>query len=408
MSSPGYVDPTAGAVEHCESMALVHPDLAETYYKPMASLVQQKLWHQLTLLMLQFVQDTTTLRRTTAEGVHLYLALYDRVVLCVDSKLNPLHLARIAAFVAHALALEDPTAAQALLENLLEKETLGTAPRIYVQSKAGLLQQPSASTSAAMLERIRTNAKKLAELAMDGSDLAMVHAAHHEFAMWYYKTMGPPEAFYESSLSFLSYAPVPTSATVASVEYRQLATDLCLAALTGEGVYNLQQVLDQTVLLQSLREDPTNAWLVQLVEAVASGDVSLFQQLTTQYASAIQTQPALVHRARQVQEKLAMLALVRAAFAKPAQERALTFTEISESLQVPVDNVEMLVMRALSVGLIKGYMDQVDGILQVDWVMPRTLNTVQLQELATRYGEWATKVGTVYQTMHEHTPTALA
>jgi 26S proteasome regulatory subunit N9 len=43
-------------------------------------------------------------------------------------------------------------------------------------------------------------------------------------------------------------------------------------------------------------------------------------------------------------------------------------------------------MRALSVHLIEGTMDQVDQTVHVTWVMPRVLNAAQLRELAARCG----------------------
>ena len=49
-------------------------------------------------------------------------------------------------------------------------------------------------------------------------------------------------------------------------------------------------------------------------------------------------------------------------------------------------------MQAMSLKLIKGTMDQVDGTVDVNWVMPRVLDHAQLSELAKKFGEWAVKV----------------
>ena len=49
-------------------------------------------------------------------------------------------------------------------------------------------------------------------------------------------------------------------------------------------------------------------------------------------------------------------------------------------------------MRAMSLGLIKGSMDELDQTLTVDWVQPRVLNAEQMRHLAGRLGEWAEKV----------------
>jgi 26S proteasome regulatory subunit N9 len=50
-------------------------------------------------------------------------------------------------------------------------------------------------------------------------------------------------------------------------------------------------------------------------------------------------------------------------------------------------------------------MDQVDQTVQVTWVLPRVLDTAQLQELSTRFGEWAVKVSKTSDYMREQQPT---
>ena len=43
----------------------------------------------------------------------------------------------------------------------------------------------------------------------------------------------------------------------------------------------------------------------------------------------------------------------------------------------------MLVMRALSLGLVKGTIDEVDESVHMTWVQPRVLNTEQVKRLGT-------------------------
>jgi 26S proteasome regulatory subunit N9 len=282
------------------------------------------------------------------------------------------------------------------------------------------------------------------------TDLASVFAAHYEASLTYYKRVGPPEAFYEQAMQFLNYAPPPPlpsgeAAAVASpvtaaaapkvdvtmistTDYHQLAVDLCLAALTGDGVYNLGQVVeDQAVLLQYLKQDQQTAasdpnnfyWLVELLQSVADGNVLLFEELTQhRYAAQIARQPALVHRAAAVREKLTLLCLVWLVFQKASHERTLTFEELALALrlqdcsqtgQAAKDRVEWVVMRALSVHLMEGFIDQVDQTVTVTWILPRVLNAEQMQSLANSFAEWAGKVRSTTDsiTAHQH-PTSSA
>jgi 26S proteasome regulatory subunit N9 len=155
----------------------------------------------------------------------------------------------------------------------------------------------------------------------------------------------------------------------------------------------------------SILKDTPEQWLVDMLQACAKGDVLEFQKLTQQHADPIAKQPALVHRANAVQEKLTLLALVDLVFEKPSSERTLSFEEIATRLHVPLEQVEWVVMRALSVHLIEGSMDQVDQTVSITWVLPRVLDTAQLQALASRFGEWAVKVSSTKDYMQEQTPT---
>lgn len=100
-------------------------------------------------------------------------------------------------------------------------------------------------------------------------------------------------------------------------------------------------------------------------------------------------------------------------FTRPANHRQLTFTEIAQSAKIPVNEVigrahrsdlikaltdvigdvdspvgvlqvELLVMKALSVGLIKGNIDEVDQKVQMTWVQPRVLDLQQVGPLKCR------------------------
>ena len=429
----GYMDRTAGAVEYCESMANRSSSPVAEAYEKLVDYCKRKLWHQLTLLVLEMLENPQTYALQAPDGnddgTHSFLALYDKVVLCIDSKLNQLSLAKIAALVAQAIQPHDATAAKAILENLLAKkkektdgggngsggvgvERMGSGlmvpATIYVQSKLASLVLTSIGsddTAAESFSTIKTTLKANKDLlhefpAEGNSELASVHAAHYEAAMHYYKRIGPPEAFYEQALSYLQHIgpDFVNSKEAGLISPHQLAVDLILAALTGDGVYNLGQV-EQTPVLKLLLDTP-QAWLVLLLQATASGNVQLFRTYEQEYATQIAQQPALVHRASAVTEKLTLLALVTLLFSKPSHERLLSFEEIAQTLLLnDLDQVEWIVMRALSVHLIEGSIDQVEQTVNVTWVMPRVLSNDQMQLLANRFDDWAVTVNKTQESM---------
>jgi 26S proteasome regulatory subunit N9 len=397
-------------------MAAQFPDLAENYYSKIESYCQQKLWHQLTLLILDFVSDdskSTTLRPVTNDSKNTYIGLYSQVVSAVASKMNQLSLARIAASVAFC-SLEvgiAPEESRKILQVLLDKleTSVNVGAVLYLQSKIGLLTlqlgENDSDTKKESLDKIytmiKTNGPLLKQLVSDTPEAVIVNAAHYETSMTYYKIVGPPEAFYNEAVDYLNYyQPKEGDAAATDTKSQTLAIDLCLAALTGEGVYNLGQVVSNPIL--KVLEQTPQAWLVELLKDCALGNVSNFKKLCQEtYPSQIASQPALVNMGQQMQEKITLLGLVELVFAKPASERTLTFAEIAEGLEIPVEQVEWVIMRAFSVKLMEGTMDEVEGSVHVTWILPRALSAEQMTELAGQFGSWATKVLSTKDLMEE-------
>lgn len=52
-------------------------------------------------------------------------------------------------------------------------------------------------------------------------------------------------------------------------------------------------------------------------------------------------------------------------FKRPSHDRQLTFAEIAKETKLPINEIELLVMKALSQGLVKGAIDQVSFKLYV-------------------------------------------
>uniref|UniRef100_A0A7S1VPM7 PCI domain-containing protein n=1 Tax=Grammatophora oceanica TaxID=210454 RepID=A0A7S1VPM7_9STRA len=368
-------------------------------------------------LMAFLNNPTSNLRTTTEGGTSSFLAIYDKVVLAVEKKLNPLSLSQMASLVADSLAPSDGTAAVAVLENLLEKDHIGSAGSLYLKSRLGLLQlnlleksgaTPDVDASPVLLkikEQLKANKAKLDESAdVSTKEAAIVHSAHHLCGMKYRKAVGPPEAFYAEAIEYLHY----TSIEKIPNAY-ELATDLSLAALTGDGVYNLGQVVTSTPLLGVALPGTDNEYLLELLQAMAAGHVADFNALSSKYASKIQAEPSLMHRRVAVQEKMTLLALVTMIWEQPASERTWKFDAIRERLLLGAsDDVEMLVMRALSLHLIEGSLDQVSEELQVTWVMPRVLTKEQMSSMSSRFGEWAVKVSNTRDYMSENTQSLFA
>ena len=108
-------------------------------------------------------------------------------------------------------------------------------------------------------------------------------------------------------------------------------------------------------------------------------------------------------------QKVRILAFLELLFNCGKDERCLKFAQISQTCHVEVEQVEMLIMKAMSLELVKGAIDEVDQTVQIDWIMPRYLSVDHLKLLAERMGEWENKVGNIvkmvednsYELLHE-------
>lgn len=73
-------------------------------------------------------------------------------------------------------------------------------------------------------------------------------------------------------------------------------------------------------------------------------------------------------------------------------ERSISFAKIAEVCQIEQQDVELLVMKAMSLTLIKGTIDEVDQVVHVDWCQPRYLNKNHLQIMSNKMGAWEDKL----------------
>ncbi|PCH39480.1 hypothetical protein WOLCODRAFT_167983 [Wolfiporia cocos MD-104 SS10] len=70
----------------------------------------------------------------------------------------------------------------------------------------------------------------------------------------------------------------------------------------------------------------------------------------------------------------------------------MAFQMIAKEIQLPLDRVEHLLMKALSLKLIWGSLDQVDPRAHITWVQPHMLSWQQIGQLAQRLETWGQKL----------------
>lgn len=75
------------------------------------------------------------------------------------------------------------------------------------------------------------------------------------------------------------------------------------------------------------------------------------------------------------------MAVMELALTRPNKTRSVSFKEVATKCQIPFDEVEFLVMKALSKDLIRGDINQVEQAVYITWVQPRVLDQNQVRKL---------------------------
>ena len=70
----------------------------------------------------------------------------------------------------------------------------------------------------------------------------------------------------------------------------------------------------------------------------------------------------------------------------------MTFATVSQETNVRPQEIEILIMKALSLGLLKGSIDQVAEIARINWVQPKVLDMKQIDNMRVRLKDWDSSV----------------
>ncbi|KAL2453503.1 26S proteasome non-ATPase regulatory subunit 13B [Abeliophyllum distichum] len=144
------------------------------------------------------------------------------------------------------------------------------------------------------------------------------------------------------------------------------------------------------------------------LKAFNSGDLVRYQELCRVHGAALSAQPALVQNDKKLVEKINILCLMDIIFSRPSEDRTIPLNVIAKRTKLTVEDVEYLLMKSLSVHLIEGIIDQVEGTVDVLWVQPRVLGIPQIKSLRDRLYNWTDKVHTALLTVEAETPDLVA
>lgn len=209
-----------------------------------------------------------------------------------------------------------------------------------------------------------------------------VHAAFYQVNADYYKAQMDFAAYYRNALLYLACIDL---SSISPEERKRRAYDLGIAALVSDSIYNFGELLQHPILAALTGE---LSWLQDLLRAFNRGDLAAYDVLSGH----IDDHPLLSEHDDDIRQKIYLTALTESVFRRPPHQRAMSFGTISADTKVRKNEIEHLVMKALSLGLVRGTIDEVDEVVNFTWVQPRVLDMGQIASMSQRLGEWGENV----------------
>ncbi|KAI9707249.1 MAG: 26S proteasome regulatory subunit [Candelina mexicana] len=328
---------------------------------------ERRLWHQLTDVLLEFFKSPKSGPQR--------IAVYKTFILSFADKINQLKL----------VTLGLNTASQC--RNDHERLT-------FLASLASKVNKPS-SQDAFVYATVAVTRVKLqlhdydgarkdldqAEQILDSFDSVetVVHASFYRVNADFYHARLEFASYYKNALLYLACVDL---AKLTQEERESRAYDLSVAALVSDAIYNFGELLLHPIL-DSLVDTP-HAWLRTLLFAFNRGDLAAYDVLVNN----ISKNNLLKEHERFLYQKISLSALTETVFRRPPHDRAMTFTTISDETKVEPSRIEILIMKALSLGLLRGSIDQVAQIARISWVQPKVLDMKQVDNMRERLKEW--------------------
>ncbi|RCI07537.1 hypothetical protein L249_1649 [Ophiocordyceps polyrhachis-furcata BCC 54312] len=363
------------------------PEQLQSLVLDFENLWERKLWHQLTEALVQFFDHP--------DSAPQRLPFYKTFIPNFADKINQLKLVD--------LALKAGTQCKGMFPRGGGGPARGF---VYDQERLEFLQsvtrrvdketsQDSLVFASVAVARVKLNLNELdearkdldaAERILDSFDSveAVVHAAFYDANASYYQRKMDYANYYRTALLYLACIDL---SSLSAEERHCRAYHLSVAALASNSIYNFGELLLHPIL-DALAQSKEDAWLRELLFAYNRGDLDGYDRLSNNITS----NKLLSEHSSHLQQKICLAALTEAVFRRPPHDRTMTFATISRETKVRFDEIEHLIMKALSLGLLRGTIDQVDKIAQISWVQPKVLDMKQIRNMRQRLLDWDANV----------------
>lgn len=357
----------------------VDEDLQGAFYE-MEDLWERKLWFQLTETVIALFKDE--------RSKPVRFQLFQNFVSVFESNINQLAFVSLAISASDACESVDDSLQLmvAIAADVDKPETLD----VWVYAQLHIASLYLKKDELMKAKKIIDQATKLLdELHISNQ---VITAAYYGVCCEYYKAKADYSSYYRNALLYLACI---DSSDLNPTQKQARAYDLAISALLGDKIYNFGELVMHPIL-NSL--DGEYKWLRDLVQAVNAGNIRDFQAQRGNLAKA----PVLESKAAFLDQKICLMALCECVFRRPATDRVLSFDTIARETHLHAESkVEVLVLKAFSMDLLRGSIDQIDRTVTISWLQPRILDHDQVASMSEKLRNWDSQVQNLGLWMHK-------
>ena len=222
-----------------------------------------------------------------------------------------------------------------------------------------------------------------------------LYAQYYKLSTLFYEKKEDYDNFYSNAFQYLAY-----ETKIADDEKLDLCYKMCSAILIGEKSYNFEELIEKDFF--KLMKGSKYDWISNLILSFNSAKVDQFLSMLEQNKNNIEQNKILKGKVDFLPIKIRIAALLEYIFQKNKSERNLTFEEICKVCTTEEDKIEYISMKALSHGLIKGYIDQAEKKLYVTWIKPKFLGKEKIGIFNERITAWIDKAKRVLGDLQEN------
>lgn len=373
-----YVQVSNKAFPFLDTLKYQYPSL-NTLISEIQGELNLRLWHQLCQHLIELSEN-----QELQSGTFL-IEMYKSVVVSIEPAFNPMKIMLILKNVIKNFygRLEE---AIKFLEEVNQRLKLQGEECFFMQClKAecylGLNRLYDCND---ILKEVKVSLEKLFDVDH------IVYAYFYKLSALYFEKKENYDEFYNYALQFFAYCPEDT---ITKDEKINLCYKMALASLIGEKMFNFSELIEKEyfkILINSQYE-----WVYNLIKSLSTGKVDQFVNMLNNYKTHFDSVQELTNKKDFLDLKVRITALLDLVFQKNRNERVLSFKEISVGCFCDLKQVEVISMKALSLGLIKGHVDEVEEVLVVTWIQPKFLEREKISILSDRLDVWIKKTNSL-------------